>query len=220
MWLLDYRGAWNDCSARHPEQLVELAPRHLGEQCVRTGGLNLYERPRFRLARIDSRFMISGGVEINFYDPNGNLQKTIPDTILMPRYPEVPRRILPCYVLERWRAAEWYARHGFGRNLFVLHGFTNIQQGEPIWPQGGYEAVIRGFNDPWIFPMNVSTWTIYKAIRWTLISDCYSTFGKDLLVNEQRRKQEEASDALLQEKIKNWIGPFGFASHDAGLRKF
>lgn len=219
MWLRPYGGgAWVEASERHPDSLTILAPQYLQEQCVGTGGRNWKGQPNFRLAVAETRFALHGGQEITFCDLSGNYQRCVPDVIFTPRY-SIPKELHPCYVLERWRPPEWYAAQGWGgRDQFTWEGIRSLQQKEPIWPEGGYEAVLRSgdMEDYALFPMSVSTWTVYKAIRLIRIAECVAKAVKLFLVDSARQKAKEQERENRREMIRDWIGPFGFATHDAG----
>ncbi len=183
---------------------------------MRTGGANLYGRPRFRLAWTPSRFLISGSKEVNRFDEHGNYISSRMETVFVPRYAMIEPQFQDSYVLERWRPAEWYAKNGFGgAGAFEYDGAAAVQVREPVWSQGGYEAVLRDIEDPWIFSKDVSTWTIWKAIRWTLISESYSVFQKVFDRQDARRMERERISEERIEKIKHMIGPFGAKSFSA-----
>lgn len=159
--------------------------------------------------------MISGGREVNFLDSHGNYRKCVPETIFTPRY-SVPDDLLGAYVLERWRPAEWYAKQGWGRSSMEFNGAgQGLQVFEPVWPEGGYEAVIRNFEEPMLFPRDVSTWTIQKAIRVVFIQESLTLEEKMLPVWEARRKRKEEQHQNLVDHIDHLIGPMGFATYSA-----
>lgn len=207
---------------RHPDSLTILAPKYLQEQCIRIGGRNFQRKPNFRLVQADSRFALHGGQEITFQDLSGNHRKCVPETILTQRY-SIPKELLPCYVLELWRPPEWYAAQGWGGKDEFTWAATgkSMRIKEPIWPEGGYEAVLRSgeMDDYALFPPSVTTWTIYKAIRLIRIAACVDKVVKVYAADAERYRQREAARETRRERIKDWIGPFGFATHSAGIKR-
>lgn len=153
-------------------------------------------------------------MDVNHFDEHGNYLYSGPETVFVPRYLSIQPPFRDSYVLERWQPPEWYAVNGFGTDL-ERDGVTSVQTREPIWAEGGYEAVMRDFNDPQIFPRTVSSYTIYKAIRWTLISASYSGWQRVIDWQEQRREEVRRNRERREEQIGNFMGPFGVKSFSA-----
>lgn len=155
MFLLDYEGRWHDSAARNPELLVSLAPQHLQDACLTYGGTrNWFGEPLFRLVHMMSRFQISGGQMITFLDTNGNYQKCEEhQEVMLPRY-HVAAKWHDTYVLEMWHPPQWYYEHGYGGAQAVDYSpeGKRFQNMEPVWDDGGFEAIWNGIQHPFCFP--------------------------------------------------------------------
>src|SRR3990167_3319446 len=173
MLLLTYQGVWVDTSLRHPEPFTILAPKNLQEACAWNPawpfGLwdtTFYGYPKFRLTLLDSRFVIAGGQEVTFLDNHGNWKTSHPAEVLYPRYqvgPEYSGR----YVLEMWRPAAWYYEHGFAnpaRAIDYSPAGVGVRKIEPVWVEGGWEAIMNGLESPLTFGRDSSQEGIKTAI--------------------------------------------------------
>ncbi len=129
----------------------------------------IYGFPRFRLALVSSRFQIAGGLEINFHDDSGNLRTARPAEVFFPRY-HVGPNYWGTYALEMWRPAAWYFEHGFASPTNAREytpAGNSVRNLEPVWADGGWEAIWNGPEMPLVFTRNVSTELIEWAI-WAL----------------------------------------------------
>ena len=137
----------------------------------------IYGFPRFRLVLLSSRFQIAGGLEINFHDDHGNLRTARPAEVFFPRY-HVGPNYWGTYALEMWRPAAWYYEHGFAsptRAREYTPAGNSVRNLEPVWVDGGWEAIWNGPEMPLVFTRNVSTdliewaiWAVHLKFRMDL----------------------------------------------------
>lgn len=214
MLLRDYQGVWHESSARHPESFVKLAPEGLQSICHTFGGSrNWHGEPLFRLAVVSSRFQLVGGQQVTIRDSSGNYIKQIPTECFIPRY-HVQPEYHGAYVLEMWHSAQWYWEHGWGANQTengiietdILRGYRgdHVRQYtdpmrqtlnmEPVWADGGYEAIEKGVGDPFIFPRNYPDGAPLNTemIRWAIfVVQLRMGMDADKIIAHRKRKQVE-----------------------------
>lgn len=207
MWILKYDGKRVESSARHPEQLTILAPENLQEACVRIGGRNLQGKPRYRMVLVSSRYQIAGGHEFTFLDKHGNYQKTCPAEMLIPRYVTEPAE-RELYLLEKWQSPEWYYKNGFGADLEIDFSVTGkaIRAMEPVWPEGGYEAVWYEAAQMAVWPRDVAP--DHPALAWMIRTSLRAAeFNKEAVLSfvkeeRERQRQQDIEEATLRNMEK------------------
>lgn len=201
MWLMKYDGERVESSARHPEQLTILAPENLQEACVRYGGRNLQGKPRFRLVLMSSRYQIAGGHEFTFLDRHGDYLKTCPTEMLLPRYVAEPAE-RELYLLEKWRGPEWYYKEGFGINAVEFNEYGKaIRSMEPIWPEGGYEAVWYDAAQMAVWPRDISS--EHPALAWMIRTSLRAgEFNKKLVLDQVKEDRERQRKQDIEESTE------------------
>lgn len=219
MYILGYDGLWRTASARHPESFTELAPEGLQRICRIFGGTrNWHGEPLFRLAVVSSRYQLVGGQQVTIRDDSGNYIKQIPTECFIPRY-HVKPEYHSAYVLEMWHSAQWYWEHGWGANQTenakietdIIKTFRgdHVRQYtdplrqtlnmEPVWPDGGYEAIEKGVGDPFIFPRNYPDGAPLNTelIQWGIFIvhlRMGMDAGKIIAHRKQKQKEQEAKE--------------------------
>lgn len=204
MWLLTYEGGREDTNFRHPEQLAVMAPKHLQEACVRHGGLNLYGNPNFRLVLVSSRYQIAGGHEFTFLDRHGDYLKTCPAEMLIPRYAAQPAE-RDLYLLEKWRSPEWYYNEGFGVDDVEFNAVGEaVRCMEPVWPEGGYEAVWYEAAQMAVFPKNISG--DHQALAWMIrMSLRAEEFNEKIVLNQVKADRERERRQDIEENTQRFM---------------
>lgn len=209
MWCLTYAGQRLETSSRCPESFTVLAPQHLQDACVRSGGTNWQGKQNFRLVRVCSRYMIAGGHEFVFQDVHGNYQKTCPAEMLVPRY-QAEEVEWGMYLLERWHPPQWFYDNGFAGlpdDVEYNAAGSAIRRVEPIWPEGGYEACWWDANQLFVFRRDVSAdsgplnlcWAIRSVLR---AEEIKKSLVLDALKQSKERERnkgvEEAADVFKE----------------------
>lgn len=164
----------------------------------------------FRLVLCCSRFQLSGGHSVTIRNDNGTITRTTPAEILLPRY-QVPESYWGTYVLETWRSPESLACSNHNsRELDMTDPANPIRCLEPIWPEGAYEAVMRGPENPFIFPRNAPTemieWGIFVTkLRWSVAVDEIMRIRREEAIKE-KEKERTATIEELRGKRRAFIG--------------
>lgn len=219
MFMLRYGGGWVETSHRHPEAFTKLAPQGLQDQCAwnplwhcNLWDTSIYGYPRFRLALLDSRYTIGGGMMVTIKTPEGGVRQTTPNEVFYPLY-LVPKPYMGTYVLEMWRPPAWFYEQGFASPKAFEHdavgrAWRNV---EPVWPEGGWVGIWKAPESPLVFTRDVST----DLIRWALYVVHLrfdSTAEENTEAQRQRDQNEEAAQfnqtlELLRSRRPTMPGP-------------
>ena len=190
MHQLCYDGRWVTTNFRDPELLSELAPEHLQLLCKRLGGtVPLKDKPRFRLAWVQSRYQLTGGKNVTILDSNSNISFIYSGNVFLPRY-QVPKQAHGWLVLEMFNTKEELIAKGYGKPEIEWDGATAIYCNEPAWEKGCYEAVMNGPMLPFIFPPDVPE----EIIAWAFgaIRERMNMKPEDIIRAMKNRDKQEA----------------------------
>lgn len=202
MRVLTYQGDEWQVPFRHPELFTQLAPERFQEACLTHGGRPIgTDKPRFRLAAVDSRYQLVGGSEVTELDSQGNYRSRKPEELFIPKY-RVEDHQRGWYILEIWRSAQWhYEQRADTVAVEYTENGQSYRKMEPIWADGAYRGLEWKVGQPFVFRRDTPLDSCGGiSIRWALYSALKSLeFQVDYEQELKRGKQELA---LQREKDK------------------